>query len=339
MEFLRLRREGYMRACTPSDNLIKHKQADEENRAMSKSGLGGLSRVRPSWVELEAVTAVAQAGGFRSAARQLEMSSSALSHAIAGLEARLGVRLFNRTTRSVVLTVAGEQFVAEVSPALATIQQAIENAGEKSAEPSGLLRLNCALGVARMLLEPLILEYTRRYPLVEVELATENALIDITGQGFDAGIRLKDAVPPDMIAIPIQPQQRSVVVGSPSYFNKFAAPKLPADLFHHRCIRARLASGRRYHWEFELHGESISIDVPGTLTLDESGLMLQAALAGAGLIYLPEPTVAADVAAGRLVTVLDEWAPTYPGHCLYFAGRRHIPARLRALIALVRAQT
>lgn len=292
--------------------------------------------LRPSLIELEAVAAVARTGGFRSAARELEMSSSALSHAVAGLEARLGVRLFNRTTRSVILSPAGEQFVAEIAPALNAIRTAVENAGEKSAEPSGVLRLNCALGAARMLLEPLILAYNRLYPRVEVEIVTEGALVDIIGQGFDAGIRLAETVPPDMIAIPIQKQQRSAVAGAPAYFRGRNAPKTPNDLLHHRCIRARLASGRRYHWEFERRGESMMVDVPGPLTLDESGLMLQAALAGAGLAYLPEQTVAPHVAAGRLITVLDDWTPSYPGFCLYFAGRRHIPARLRALVELIR---
>jgi DNA-binding transcriptional LysR family regulator len=291
---------------------------------------------KPTLIELEAVAAVARTGGFRAAARELGISSSALSHAIAGLEARLGVRLFNRTTRSVALSRAGEQFVAEIAPALAAIETAVENAGEKRAEPAGLLSLNCALGAARMLLAPLILEYSRRYPKVEVEIVTEGALVDIIGKGFDAGIRLAEAVPPDMIAIPIMPQLRSVVVGAPGYFAGRDLPRSPADLAEHRCIRARMASGRLYRWEFQRGKDSIVVDAPGTLTLDESGLMLEAALAGAGLAYLTEQAVAGYIAAGRLVTVLEDWTPSYPGLCLYFAGRHHMPARLRAMIELIR---
>lgn len=293
---------------------------------------------KASLIELEAVATVARTGGFRAAARELGMSSSALSHAIAALEARLGVRLFNRTTRSVAVSAAGEQFVAEIAPALAALGSALETAGDHGAAPSGILRLNTSLGAARMLLAPLILEYGRLYPRVEVEIVTEGALVDVIGQGFDAGIRLAEAVSPDMIAIPIQPRLRSVVVGAPGYFAGRERPQVPADLLRHRCIRARMASGRLYRWEFERRGDSILIDAPGTLTLDESGLMLEAALAGAGLTYLAEQAVAEHVAAGRLITVLEDWTPSYPGLCLYFAGRRHIPARLRALIDLIRAQ-
>ena len=293
---------------------------------------------KASLIELEAVATVARTGGFRAAARELEMSSSAISHAIAMLEARLGVRLFNRTTRSVALSAAGEQFVAEIAPALAAIARAIENAGEHGAEPSGILRLNTSLGAARMLLASLVLEYGRRYPRVEVEIVTEGALVDVIGQGFDAGIRLAEAVPSDMIAIPILPQLRSAVVGAPGYLQGREHPKVPTDLLQHRCIRARMASRRLYRWEFERRGESMQIDAPGALTLDEGGLMLEAALAGAGIAYLSEQAVAEHVTAGRLITVLEDWTPPYPGLCLYFAGRRHIPAKLRALIDIIRAQ-
>ncbi len=286
--------------------------------------------------ELEAVTTVARTGGFRSAARELGMSSSALSHAIAALEERLGVRLFNRTTRSVALSAAGEQFVAEVAPALETIRGAIESVGEHGVEPKGVLRLNMSLGAARMLLDELILEYGRRYPRVEVEITTENALVDVIGQGFDAGIRLAEAVPSGMIAIPVVRSIRSVVIGSPAYFAGRSRPLVPTDLTQHRCIRARLKSGRIYQWDFEKRGESVVVDVPGGLTLDEGRLMHEAALAGAGLAYIGEWAVAQDIAAGRLIAVLEDWTPPYPGLSLYFSGRRQIPARLRVLIELIR---
>ena len=294
--------------------------------------------MKVSLAELEAITAVARHGGFRAAARELGMSSSALSHAVAALEERLSVRIFNRTTRSVALSEAGERFVADVAPALAAIDRAIEDAGMSAGTVSGTLRLNMAPGAARMLLVPLILEYERRYPNVEIEIVTENALVDVIGKGFDAGVRLVEVVPADMVAIPILPTIRSLVVGSPGYFSNRSHPIVPSDLLKHRCIRARMASGRLYRWEFERRGQAVLIDAPGSLILDASDLMLSAALEGAGLAYISEPSVAAHIASGDLIPVLQDWSPPYPGLSLYFAQRRQMPARLRALIDLIREQ-
>jgi DNA-binding transcriptional LysR family regulator len=308
-----------------SDKSIKLAQADEENRAM-----------KATQVELEAVVAVARAGGFRAAARELGMTSSALSHAVGALETRLGVRLFNRTTRSVALSAAGEQFVAEVAPALAAIQAAMGRVDEHRAEPSGVLRLNMAPGAARIVLEPLILEYRRRYPGVGVEIVTDNALVDVIGQGFDAGVRLSEVVPPDMIAVPLRRLMRSLVVGAPSYFESRARPRTPADLANHRCIRARMAKGTLYRWEFEKRGQALEVDAPGLLTLDDSDLMLTAALAGEGLAYLSEHLVEPAVREGRLIAVLEDWTPPYPGISLYYPGRRNLPAKLRAFVELAR---
>src|ERR1700743_2044858 len=225
-------------------------QVDAKNRA-----------IRPSQLELEAVVAVACHGGFRVAARELNMSSSALSHAVAALEARLGVRLFNRTTRSVALSAEGEQFVAEIAPALSAIRTAMERIDERRAEPAGVLRLNLTLGAARMILAPLVFEYMRRYPQVAVDMVTEAAMVDVVGQGFDAGVRLEEFVPPDMIAVPITPPIRSILVGSPTYFKDRKRPKTPAELANHRCIRRRTGSGTIYRWEFEKRGEVIELDV------------------------------------------------------------------------------
>jgi DNA-binding transcriptional LysR family regulator len=292
--------------------------------------------MKASQLELEAVVAVARHGGFRAAARELDMSSSALSHAVAALEARLGVRLFNRTTRSVAISAEGEQFVAEITPALAAIRSAMERIDEHRAEPAGTLRLNLPIGAARTLLTRLIFEYMRRYPGVAVDMVTEEAMVDIVGQGFDAAVRLEEFVPPDMIAVPVTRPIRSLVVGSPRYFLGRKRPKTPADLAQHRCIRRRLGSGAIYSWEFEKRGESVAIDVAGQLTLDDGDLMLQAALAGEGLAYLPDFAIATSLEAGLLVSVLEDWSPEYPGLCLYYPSRRNIPARLRALIDLVR---
>lgn len=286
--------------------------------------------------ELDAFVAVARRGGFRSAAQELGVSPSAISHAIASLEEDMDVRLFNRTTRSVALTAAGEQFLVEVSPALEAIRNAREKVRDHGHEPTGTLRINLYLLAAQTVLEPIFIEYLRRFPQMSVELVTEGALVDIFGDGFDAGVRLKEAVPLDMIAIPITPEQRMVVVGAPTYFQNNAVPEAPEDLRRHECIRARMASGRVYRWEFERRGRSLAIDVPGRLTLDEGRLIQNAALAGAGLAFLPEELLIEDIANGRLMRVLEDWTPSYPGLCLYYPSRRHVPAKLRALIDLIR---
>ena len=286
-------------------------------------------------IELDAVLAVARHRGFRAAATELGMSRSALSHAIAALEAKLGVRLFHRTTRSVSLTEAGEQFVSGVAPALGQIREAMARAGSHRDTPAGTLRINTSAGAARQM-EPLVFEYLRRYPDMTIDIVTEGRLVDIVIDGFDAGVRLAELVPRDMIAVPLGPDQRFAVVGSPVYFKQHPKPRTPADLSRHRCIRSRLPSGGIYRWEFERHGEALAIDGEGPLILDEPNLMLAAARAGFGLAYLTEWNVAADLAAGSLVRVLDEWTPPFRGLSLYYPGRRHVPAALRAMIDLIR---
>jgi DNA-binding transcriptional LysR family regulator len=286
--------------------------------------------------ELEAVLAVARQRSFRAAANELDMSTSALSHTVAALESRIGVRLFNRTTRSVSLSEAGEEFVAGVAPALSAIRGAMEQASSHRRTPSGTLRLNTSAGAARQVMTPIILEYMRRYPEMKVDIVTEDRLVDIVVDGFDAGIRLAETVPQDMVAVPLGPEQRLVVVGAPAYFADHPPPRSPADLARHRCIRARLANGGIHRWEFEHRGKSLNVDVSGPLILDESTLMVEAARAGVGLAYLFESSVGADVTAGRLRRVLEDWSPPFPGLRLYYPGRRHVPARLRAMIELIR---
>ncbi|MFS8110369.1 LysR family transcriptional regulator [Rhizobium jaguaris] len=292
---------------------------------MHKSGL----------IELEAVIAVARRGSFRAAAVELGMSSTALSHAVAGLEARLGVRLFNRTTRSVSLSAAGEQFVATVAPALSDIHGAMEAVNSLRDTPAGILRINSSVGAARQILTPIVLEYLRRYLDMQVDLVTEGRMIDIVVDGFDAGIRTVDTVPKDMIAVPFGPPLRYAVVGSPIYFERHPQPGKPQDLMQHRCIRARLPSGALYRWEFERQGEVLTLDVPGCLTLDEPTLILEAAREGAGLAHLSEWSAAADIAEGRLLHVLKDWTPVLPGLCLYYPSRRLLPAGLRAFVDLI----
>lgn len=292
--------------------------------------------MRPGLTELEAVLAVARQGSFRAAAASLEMSTSALSQSVASLESRLGTRLFHRTTRSVRLTEAGERFVAEVGPALADIRGAIERISDHGETPTGSLRINTSVGAARRVMGPYLIPYLRRYPKVRLDLVTEDRLIDIVREGFDAGFRTMDTVPGDMIAVPLGPPVRFAVVGSPDYFARHGRPATPADLARHMGIRARMPAGHIYHWEFERHGEASTVDVDGTLTLDEPQLMLDAARAGLGLAYLAEFNVAEDLATGHLERVLEDWTPPFDRLCLYYPGRRHVPAALRALVDLIR---
>lgn len=291
---------------------------------MRTSGLG----------ELEAVLAVARHRSFRAAANEMGVSTSALSHAVAVLEARIGVRLFNRTTRSVSLSEAGAQFVASVAPALSTIRDAIDQAGSFRDTPSGTLRINTSAGAAHQVM-PVFVAFLQRYPEMKLDIVTEGKLIDIVVEGFDAGIRLAGTVPQDMVAVPFGDRQRFAVVGSPEYFSSHGKPRTPADLKAHQCIRSRMPGGTIYHWEFERHGETVRIDGTGGLTLDDAGLMLAAVRAGVGLAYLTEWNVSADLAAGTLVRVLEDWTPPLDGLCLYYPSRRHAPAGLRALIGTI----
>jgi DNA-binding transcriptional LysR family regulator len=292
--------------------------------------------MRPGLTELEAVLAVARQGSFRAAAASLEMSTSALSQSVASLESRLGTRIFHRTTRSVRLTEAGERFVAEVGPAVADIRGAIERISDHGETPTGSLRINTSVGAARRVMGPYLIPYLRRYPKVRLDVVTEDRLIDIVREGFDAGFRTMDTVPGDMIAVPLGPPVRFAVVGSPDYFARHGRPATPADLARHTGIRARMPAGHIYHWEFERHGEASTVDVGGTLTLDEPQLMLEAARAGLGLAYLAEFNVAEDLATGRLERALEDWTPPFDRLCLYYPGRRHVPAALRALVDLIR---
>jgi DNA-binding transcriptional LysR family regulator len=291
--------------------------------------------VKSGLAELTAVLAVARQRNFRAAAADLGMSRSALSHAVSALEQRIGVRLFNRTTRSVSLTEAGEQFVASVSPALKQIEDAVITAASRQATPSGALRINASV-TAALQMWPIFEEYMRRYPAVTVDVATDGRFVDIVLKGFDAGVRIAESVPKDMIAIPIGPQQSFAVVGSADYFRKYPKPKSPADLKGHRCIRMRLPNGSIGRWEFERRGERFLVDVDGTLTLDEPALLHKAVLAGLGLAYLNLWRVHPDIKESRLFRVLDEWTPPFEGLRLYYPGRRHVPAPLRALIDLVK---
>lgn len=299
---------------------------------------------KDSLSEFEVVLAVARRQGFRPAAVELEMSTSAISNAVAGLEARMGVRLFHRTTRSVSLTDAGRQFVERIGPAVAQIQEAVASAGDRAGPPSGTLRINSSLGAAQMVFRPVLAEFLRRCPEVTLDVVTEGRMVDIVAEGFDAGLRLAPQVPRDMIAVPIGLPLRMAVVGSPEYFKRHGEPATPADLARHACIRARMPSGMPSSWAFSRAGaagrrsktaKSESLEVPGPMVLDSPLLMLEAARAGLGLAQIAEWYVAEDLASGRLRRVLSDGSAPLPALCLYYSGHRHVPAALRALVELI----
>lgn len=290
---------------------------------------------RSGFTELEAVLAVARRGSFRAAARELGMSTTAISAAVAGLEARLQARLFNRTTRSVALTEAGQRYVQRIAPALAEIHGAAEEIHSQPEAPAGTLRINAPSETVQMIFEPLLLEFLRRHPQMRLDIVTEPRLVDIVADGFDAGIRLAESVPQDMVALPISPDLRLVVVGSPAYFAEHGRPRTPDDLAQHQSIRLRLSHGGIYRWELERRGQSVLADPPGRVVLNEMPAIRAAACAGAGLAFLSEWHIADDLAAGRLLRVLEDWCPPFPGLRLYYPGRRHLPPGLKALVALI----
>ena len=289
---------------------------------------------RSGLTELDAVLAVAKRASFSAAAKELGMSTTAISAAIAGLENRLQVRLFNRTTRSVALTDAGRRYVQRIAPAIDEIRHAGDEINSEATAPSGTLRLNTPVDMVQLIF-PLLGEYLRRYPQVRLDIVSESRMIDIVADGFDAGVRLAESVPQDMIAVPISGELRMVVTGSPTYFARHGMPQTPDDLTQHAAIRMRMSHGGLYRWELERRSQAINVDVPPRLIVGEHNSMRLAAIDGVGIAFLSESHIAEDLAAGRLVTVLNEWCPPFPGLRLYYPGRRHVRPALQALIDLI----
>lgn len=293
--------------------------------------------MKPALSEIEAVLAVHRTGSFRAAALDLAMSTTALSNAVGKLERHLSVRLFNRTTRSVSLTDAGRLFIERVGPALSDIQCAIEAAQSLQEVPAGTLRINAFAAAAREVMSPLILAFARRYPRVHIDLVTEGRVVDIVERGFDMGIRPADLVPNDMIAIALGPNRRNAVVASPGYLERHGRPTRPTDLLDHACIRVRLPSNALYRWQFARDGEALHVDVKGPMTLDESSLARLAVLEGIGIGFFMEADVRADIAAGRLVRLLEDWMPPVAPLSLYYPGRKNPSAAFAAFIDAARA--
>lgn len=288
--------------------------------------------IKPALSDLEAFAAVAHHRSFRKAADELGLSRSTLSHTLIALEKTLGLRLLHRTTRSVSPTDAGARLLERVGPLLRDLDMALDGLAADAGEPAGRLRINANRSAARFLLAHVVPPFLRRHRRVELDLVSEGRLVDIVQQGFDAGVRLAEAVPQDMIAVPVGGAVRFVAVASPGYLAAHSPPVTPDDLCHHACIRQRLPSGKRYRWEFVRSGEEMAVDVPGPLTLDDSDLMVEAAGDGLGIAYVPEPVAQQALEAGQLVVVLPDWSPPLPGLMLYYPANRHTPAALAAFI-------
>ncbi|MDA8488107.1 LysR family transcriptional regulator [Kluyvera sp. Awk 3] len=291
---------------------------------------------RVALTDLEAVMAIARRGTFRAAAVDLGVSTTALSHTIAKFESGLGVRLFNRTTRSVSLTDAGRLFIDNVGPSLQGVYDALEVVRARRETPSGLLRINTPPFAARTILSSLVLKFLQRYPEMQVDIVTDGRLIDIVAEGFDMGVRVAKLIPNDMIAISLGQPQRHAIVASPQYLKEQGSPETPLDLLHHACIRVRLPDGTIYRWHLENAGEVVQVDVQGRLTLDEASLARIAVLEGAGIGCFLEQDVVEDIAVGRLVRLLSDWTPPFPGLCIYYPGRRNPSAGLTAFLEMAR---
>jgi DNA-binding transcriptional LysR family regulator len=292
--------------------------------------------LRAGLSELTAFVAIAQRRSFSAAARTLGVSPSALSHAMRGLEARLDVRLFNRTTRSVALTEAGEQLLRRVVPAIADLEDALNEVASERDRPSGSIRISASESAAKPVVRHVLPDFLAKYPDIHVEFVVDTRLVDIVADGFDAGIRVEEDVPRDMIAVRFGPDMRFAAVATPGYLARHAAPKSPHDLAKHRCIRFRFDSGTLYRWDFEHRGKSASIDVDGPMTLGNTNLMIEAALAGIGIAWVPDYLAAEHLASGKLVQVLAQWSPSFPGLCLYYPANRHPPTALRLFAQAVR---
>lgn len=289
--------------------------------------------------ELDAVLMVARLGKYRAAALELGISTTALSNAVGKLERTLGVRLFNRTTRSVSLTEAGEQFVAQVAPALRDIHDAMDGVRSRQVTPSGMLRINAFPTAAREIFSTLVLPFQREHPQVHIDVVTEGRLVDIVAGGFDFGVRSADLVPADMIALPLGLPRRNVVVGSPDYLETRGTPKVPQDLIGHSCLRVRLPNGAIYRWPFAKDGQSAQVDVEGPFTLDEASLARTAVLASVGLTLAMESDVRDDIDAGRLVRVLEDWTPVLSPLSLYYPSRRNPTAAFKAFVEFARRRS
>jgi DNA-binding transcriptional LysR family regulator len=287
---------------------------------------------------LDHFAAIARHGNFRRAAVERGVSASTLSQALRDLETRLGVRLLNRTTRSVAVTEAGAALLKALQPALAQIASAVDEVRSAQDAPSGALRINAPEPAVELVLAPLVGAFLAAYPAVRLEMISETAFVDIVAEGFDAGVRWEESLAQDMVAVPLGPPQRFVVVATPDLIARHGAPGHPTDLLDRPCLKVRFPSGAEPPWEFERRGEMVKVAVQGPLVTTSSSLLRQATLDGVGFLQTFDGAVTADLASGRLVSVLDDWSESFPGPRLYYPSRRHPPSALRAFVDFIQAR-
>jgi DNA-binding transcriptional LysR family regulator len=283
---------------------------------------------RPGLSELSAFVSIAQHRSFSAAARAMGVTPSALSHAMRALEARLNVRLFTRTTRSMALTDAGEQLLRRVAPAIRELDDAVDEVTSAQHRPSGSLRISCSENGARLVIQQVLPGFVEKYPDIHVEFVVDTRMVDIVAGGFDAGIRVLEDVPRDMIAIRFGPDMRFAAVASPAYLERHGRPQRADDLLDHRCIRFRFESGALFRWDLEQQGRRASLDVDGPMTLGNLNLMVWAALSDIGIAWVPETLVTELLAAGLLIDVLPGMGPSFGQWCLYYPANRHTPPAL-----------
>lgn len=292
--------------------------------------------------DLNAFVAVARAKGFREAARVTATSASRLSEAVRRLETKLDVRLINRTTRSVLLTEAGQGLLARLDPALTEVEAALDAVNGFRDKPAGTLRLNVPVSAVRLVLPHIVPAFLAAYPGIKLEVMAEDGFVDVLAAGCDAGIRYGERLEQDMIAIPIGPrEQRFAAAASKSYLDRHGRPKHPRDLLNHACLRGRFASGAMTSWEFERDGEIVRVEPTGPLLVSvgtATDLAVDAAVAGTGIIYLFEDWLRPYFDRGELEPVLKPWWQRFSGPFLYYPGRRLVPAPLRAFVDFIKAQ-
>jgi DNA-binding transcriptional LysR family regulator len=291
------------------------------------------------FAEMNAFVAIAERSSFAKAATHLGISRSTLSETIRGLEEKLGVRLLNRTTRSVALTEVGERLLAELRPALDGFEAAVESINVFRDKPAGHLRLTVPRPASRMVIEPILSKFLTAYPAISLEIITDSALTDIVRDRFDAGIRPGHRVEQDMIAVRVGEDARPTVVASPDYLRRHPRPKQPADLQGHNCIRQRFASGAMFPWAFEKRGKSLEVAVKGSLIVSDGDLALRAAADGVGIARLPATSVGPLIGGKRLVPLLEDWQPRSVGFFLYYPSRRQTPAALQAFVDFLKAHS
>jgi DNA-binding transcriptional LysR family regulator len=291
--------------------------------------------------DLNAFLSVARAGGFRGAARATSSSASGLSEAVRRLEARLGVRLLNRTTRSVAPTEAGARLIERLGPALGEVEAALDVVNLFRDRPAGTLKLNVPVAAARLLLPGIVPGFLAAYPDIQLEIVAENEFVDVLASGCDAGIRYEERLEQDMIAVPIGPRTQRLAIGaSPAYLARRGIPEHPRDLLGHTCLRGRFSNGRLPSWEFVRGNESFVVEPNGPLIVrigTAIDLLIDTAVAGTGIVHLFDDWLRPYFDSGALVPVLEDWWESFPGPFLYYPGRRLVPAPLRAFIDYVKA--